>query len=269
MAKINVNKEVKKSAGFKPRRDINEGLNLGFLIKVEVTEEEKPKINDKGQEDAYEYAGFMIPTLRFTFHNFVLPEAIDKAERIFQHSEKPIVSTRNDGNAIDSKWVISFYENMFDRILHLYTVYTGTDNYQALEDLPEIDENAPVEKRIKQFKTFFTKVADAFNKAKSGNPVFVDSKNNNIVLWMKLLPEPQNGYFYAFPQQVKQGFVELYKPGVPPVIEVKPSESLELRSNSKEKKEAGDGTTKHKATVTDFSQFNPAIAEALAKAQGK
>ncbi|KAF5080413.1 hypothetical protein DSECCO2_120570 [anaerobic digester metagenome] len=266
MAKIaNVKKDVKKAPSFKPDRNVFGGLNLGCLVKVEVLEEDKPKIDDKGIEDPYEYAGCMIPSLRFTFVNHVLPDAIDKAERIFQHTEKVIISTLNNGQPMKPTFLDQLYNEMFDRIVHIYTEFAGCDNYQELEDLPEIDETAPAEKRVKQFKNFFNKVADAFNKAKGGKPVFVNAQNIPYVLWLKLLPNNDNGYWYDFPVKVKQGFIELYRPGVPPVIEVKANESLELRVNPKEKKEGSATATTTTGKVVDTAAFGPNIAAALSE----
>jgi hypothetical protein len=226
--KFDSKKEVAKTLKFKPNPELG-GLVLGTLENVEVITAESPKIKDDGSENMYEYAGLQLPILKFTFRNHVRPEDKDKAERFFIHAERPIVSKTNDGVEMDEKVVLGLYEQMWDRIKHIHDTFRFDPNYAPFKELDEINEKAAPDVRIKQLTKFFNTVATAFNDGKAGK-IYQDEKGNSLVCWMKLVAEYPRARYLVFPNWVEEGFIERYKPGVPPVIELKPKDSQTLKS---------------------------------------
>jgi hypothetical protein len=235
MARFNVNKEVTKSLKFKP--GIN-GLCKAYIKSVEVIENDVPKENDKGVASDYEYAGHKVTSLKFVFGNVITTDDVDKSERLHTHIESIIISTKNDGTPMNEKTLNGLYEQMWDRILHIHNAFQGTENYQPFDELPEINEKATVEQRVKQFKAFFTKVADGFNKGKSGNPVYL-AGGKAIPCWMKLVASYPDRKWLALPTFVGEGFIEKIKTGVPPTIELKPNESIQLVAGATKGKTSG------------------------------
>lgn len=238
--KFDPKKQVTSNLKFKPSNydDLN-GLVLGTLQKVEVELEESPKIKDDGSENPYQFAGMKVPTLKFIFKNHLRPEDKDRADRFFTHAEKNIVSVKNNGEKIAPRKLESLYDSMWSRIKHIHDAFENTPNYKPFESLPEIDPAAPDDKLNEQFINFFQTVADAFNKGKDGKPIFVDDKGVNIVCYMKLVADYNTRKYLAFPTYVGEGFIERYKVGVPPTIELKPSETQKLSSSEESSKERG------------------------------
>lgn len=224
--KFDGKKKVTQNLKFKP--DPKHGnLCIGYLNKVSVDTVESPLVDDKGNPNKWEFAGIKVPRLVLEYRN--IPEKNTDPERFYFHTEGPITQTRNDGTSVEEKKIQSMYTALFDRIIHMYNVYEGASNYQELEIEVEIDEKNNAENRAKQMTKFFKDVAYAFNKGKDEKPVFMEG-NKHIPLYMKLLPDYQRGVRLEFPTFVGEGFVEVTKEGIPPVIEIKPNESVELVS---------------------------------------
>ena len=146
-----------------------------------------------------------------------------------------IGSLRTDGSPIEDTTLGALYESMWDRIKHIHDAFSAAPNYKAIESLPSINEHGEAAKRVEQFTKFFQAIADAFNEGKGGKPIFVDAEGKTLPLWMKLIAEYKEGKWLQFPTFVGEGFIELYKPGVPPTIEVKPGESVVLRVKGEKK----------------------------------
>jgi hypothetical protein len=237
--KFDAKKEVTRSLKFKPNADLD-NLCLGTLQGVEVVITESPKIKEDGSENPYEYAGLELPNLKFTFKNHIRPEDKDKAERFFIHVEKPIVSKTNKGETMTEKTILDLYEQMWDRIKHIHDAYSTSPNYVPFGDLGELNEKAAPDVRIKQLTKFFTVVAAAFNDGKAGK-IFQDEKGNGIITWMKLVADYSSAKFLVFPTWPGEGFIEKYTPGVPPTIELKPSESQVLKANKKDAESNASG----------------------------
>lgn len=238
--KFDKNKEVTNKLKFKPIPEFN-NLCLGHLEDVRVEVNEVPKVNDKGQESTWEYAGLNIPQLVFEFKNDPYKEE-KVVERFYFHRERIIGSLTKNGDQIDSKILESLYGSMWDRIKHIHDAYSSMPNYKPFEDdIPEIDETAPSETRVQQFTKFFNFVAAAFNKGKDDKTPIYKKNGANITMNMKLVAEYKEGKYLAFPTFVGEGFIEVHVTGVEPTIELKPNETVVLAGKSSGSSEASTG----------------------------
>lgn len=239
--KFDPKKDVTRSLKFKPLEDLG-NLCLGTLEKAEVIMNDVPKFKNDGSESPYEFAGHTVPSLRFTFKNFLREDDKDRAERWFNFVESVIIYKKNDGTPMKQKDLESIYEQMWDRIKHIHDAYKNDVNYKPFGELPEIDEKADVEARIIQFTKFFKAIAEAFNKGKNDKPIFVDQDDNSLPVALKLVPEYQTGKWLTFPTYVGEGFIERYHKGVPLTIELKPGETVTLKGGKREGEKSGAGS---------------------------
>lgn len=253
--KADVNKDVTASLKFKPSvyKDLN-GLCLGQLVGVEVTSEESPKILDDGSENPYQFAGLKVPKIKWNFKNVVRKEDEDKADRFFFHVEKPIISVKNDGEKMTDKSLESLYTQMWDRTKHIHDAFKNDPNYKPIAELPDIDPTAPEEKLVEQFTKFFEAIADAFNKGKNDKPIYQDEEGKGLTCYMKLVAEYGQRRYLVFPTYVGEGFIERFKKGVPPTIELKPKDTQELAAsgNTKSKEESNTATTGYEDLPEDI-----------------
>lgn len=229
--KFNAKKEVTNRLKFKPIKEFDD-LCLGHLEDVRVEINEVKKVNDKGQESTWEYAGNMIPQLVFEFKNDAFKDE-KVVDRYYLHRERIIGAVHSDGSPIADTKLEGMYGSMWDRIKHIHDAYSGSPNYKPFDDeVPEINEKATVEERVKQFTKFFKFVADAFNKGADGQTPIYKSAGKPIVMNMKLVAEYKEGKYLAFPTFVGEGFIEVHKSGVEPTIEIKPNETVKLSSST-------------------------------------
>ncbi len=231
--KFDANKEVTNKLKFKP--DINLGnLCLGKIVSVEVVKTEVAKIDEKGKERAWEYAGLElpVPSLSITFKQVHTADSKDKADRFYTFRENIIGSTKTNGEPIEGDILESLYQSMWDRIKHIHDAFANTPNYKAFTSLPEINERGKAIDRLKQFTAFFETIAEGFTKGKNDKPVYELTDGTSIKVWMKLIAEYKEGKYLTFPKFVGEGFIERYIDGVPPTIEIKGSESVILKSKS-------------------------------------
>ena len=226
--KFDAKKEVTNKLKFKPNPELN-NLTLAIIESVEVVKNEVPKVNDKGQEATWEYAGHTLPTLTIRFKQHHRKNDIDKAERFLTYRENIIGAVKSNGDAIDDSVLVALYEAMWDRIKHIHDAFAGTANYKEFSDLPEINERGKVEDRVKQFTAFFEAVARGFNEGKNSAPVY-QVEGKPIIVWLKVVSEYREGKYLTIPTFVGEGFIEKYNPDVPPTIELKPNETVVLRS---------------------------------------
>lgn len=241
--KFDPTKEVTKNLKFKPLVDLG-NLCLGVLEKVEVIMNEVPKFKPDGSESAFEYAGNTVPSLKWVFKNHLRKDDKDRADRYFTYIESLIVSRKNDGTLMGDKTLEDLYTQMWDRIKHIHDAFKNDPNYKPFVELPEIDEKAAVEVRIAHFTKFFKAIADGFNKGKGDKAIFVDGEGKGLPLLMKLVGNYPDNKWLTFPTFVNEGFIERYKPGVPPTIEVKPGEIIHLGSGQgKANKGSGEGSS--------------------------
>ena len=246
--KFDSSKKVTRDLKFKPIPELD-NLCLGHIQKVEIVDIENRVTNDKGQESKYEYAGLTEPRIKFTFKNDGLGAKQPDEDRYHYHIEKPIISIKNNGEEMSEQALENLYMQMFDRLKHIYDAYEGTGNFKTMPStIPEINEKAPAKERINQFREFFEFFVNIFNTgADKENPVFVDKDKDgnlvNVVMVMKLVAEYREGKWLEFPTFVGEGFIERYKAGKKPTIELKPSETVKLKSSDKDesKDESGGG----------------------------
>ena len=242
MAKLVSSKQVKTVLPFKPDPNLN-NLSLGILQDVQFSEEEAPSLKDDGTPNPYQFAGMKVPRLTFVFKQHHLSNSPDKADRFYFHSFTPIVTVKNDGTAMEQKDVEGLYDNMFNHIIHMHTTFEGTPNYKPLVDM-EIDENAPVQELLAQTATTFKAIQESFMKGKDGEkPIFVDTKGNYIILYVKLVTS-KDGTRLEFPKFVQTGFLEIFKAGVLPSIEllVSRGETITLTAKNSKKASAAPNT---------------------------
>ena len=255
--KFDVKKEVTNRLKFKPNPELDD-LCLGYIEDVEVVMTEVAKINDKGQESTWEYAGHTIPMLAITFRNYVRKDDADKADRYYVHRERIIGSVMTNGDKIAKKVLESIYESMWSRIKHIHDAFVGDVNYAPFTSVPGIDEYGKVEERVAQFTAFYNSIADAFNKGKNDKPIYQNADGKGLPCWMKLVAEYKQRKWLEFPTFVGEGFIERYKEGVPPTIELKPAETIQLAAPKGSVKPSG-------ATDDDYDSLPEEIRQALGK----
>jgi len=223
MFKFEGKKEVLSDLGFKPDMTIG-GLCKARLISVEVVEAETKKIKEDGSESTWEYAGYTIPSLIFTFHQEKANPT--QRDRVLRHIEGVITFKDGSGMDIDLEKLAPVFEGMNSRIVHIHDAFKGDPNYKELPDLT-FDEKGGTEKRVAEWKKFFTAIAEAFNNGKNSKPIFVDGKGTSLPLFVKILADKDTGSYYTLPGYVGKGFIERNKQ-LPPSIELSPSEKDKL-----------------------------------------
>lgn len=224
-------KEVVSDLGFQPEEKVK-GLCRGRLVKVEVLLNKVEKVKEDGSESTWEYAGYEIPSLMFTFHQ----EKNNPAERqrVLRHVERVITFKDASGAVIDINKLVPIFENMNNRIVHIHNSFASDPNYAELPDL-DFDEKGDSAKRVASWKKFFGAIADAFEKGKNNKPVYVDAKSIALPLYLKVLADYETGSYYTLPNYVGKGFIERNK-GQAPSIEIGPGEVDKLKLVAKKKK---------------------------------
>lgn len=249
--KINTTKDVAKRKLFLPEEKTN-FIPLAMLESVTVVETEMPIADDKGVPSTYEYAGFMLPSLQFTFKQAFAEE--DAPERYLQHVEKPMALKNKDGELIDDKTIESVIQGSFDRIRHIYEDgFKKSPNYKAVDwsKLPELKEKADVQERLESYKAFYEFIADAFNKGKvigvagSANstqlPVFMATPTKHVYVWLKVIAHMPDMAYLCLPTYIGRGFVEPFSEKYPkPTIYFEGKETYVL-SKGKTKSANADG----------------------------
>lgn len=236
--KFDANKQVESRFPLKPDKNTF-SMTLAEIESVEVKNYEVVLIDDKGAETKSEFKGLTVPRLSITWKNHKVTE--DQEERFHTLSFGPIVSIMNDGVPMTKKVLTSLYTQMNDNLMHIHNCYKKAPNYKPITSIPDIDETATAEARVKQFKAYFDSFAEAFNgKGKDAKPIFVDEKGKSIPVWLKLLAGYKDPSRHETPSFVKQGFTEIaikLKDGSwkKPLIEVSPNESIELVAKNAKK----------------------------------
>jgi hypothetical protein len=246
MIKFNVNEDVTSKLKFKPNPTLN-NLCLGTLENVSVQYSDIEAVDNKGVKKDWEFSGMKIPRLVFEFKNVVADTDVDKAERTFIHSESVITITKNTGEKVEKKTVNDLYHAMWKRIKHIHDAYKDSPNFVAIKTLPEMIDDGTAQERAKNFDEFFTAIAAVFSN-KEGKKIYQNAKEQGIITFMKLVALKDNKYL-TFPTYVGEGFIEAYKEGVPPTIELKPSETVVIKSSDKE------NATNTKEAVNELPDF--------------
>ena len=248
-------KTVTQDLTFKPDPSIG-NLVKCYLKEVKVVENKVEKVDDNGVEKAWEYAGYTVPYLQFTF----VQAKKDKSERdrILRHVENVLTFVNKDGQKVDNNALQNLFIGMNDRIVHLHEAFKNDVNYKALPDL-EFEEAGTAKERLSSFKKLFTAIADAFNKGKNDKPIFIDGKGEPSLVYLKIVPDYRTKAFYTIPTYVGKGFIERAI-GVPS-IELTPTELANHKLVAKGVK-ATDTTESSLA----HEELDPTVAALIGKA---
>lgn len=219
---------------FKPREEFN-NLCQAHLVSVEIKETITPKVDDKGVASTYEYAGVSIPTLVFKYKEETIPT--DEEDRYYTDNYRIVTTTKNDGSKVDAKTYASILTETYRHCRHRLDAYVGTPNFKEPGFPKPIDMNAPVGERIEQWRAFCQFFVDAFNKGNNDKPVFVNEKDEPIVVWIKLIAHYPDGKYLSAPGFVGEGYIERVVDGKKPAIELKPGETVKLSEGSSKTKE--------------------------------
>lgn len=235
MADFNVNKEVTSKLRFKPE-EANGNLCRGYLVGVEVVENEVGKTNAKGELSTWEFAGLTIPRLIFHFEQHKSSN-LDKT-RYYDRVETIIGNVQNEANGggnIATSTLDALYEQQWDRIKHIHDCYTGLTNYTAFgKDVEEAGKklfagyaasNKTAESTVKLFTTYFKAIAKAFNEGKNGKAIYI-IEEKPVLCWMKLVSDYKTHKYLGFPTFVGTGFIELHRKDVKPTISFTASETI-------------------------------------------
>lgn len=221
-------KQVTQDLGFKPQEELD-FLTKGHLVSVKVVEKKVEKKKDDGSDNLWEYAGFTVPHLQFTF----IQAKKDKNERnrVLNHVENVITFKSNEGVAIDMSVIESLFEQMNDRVVHIHDAFKDEGNYAPMPDF-EFSQGATIKERLEAFKVLFENIAQAFNVGLNDKPLYIDKDGKPVPLYIKILPEYKRGTYYTLPTYVNKGFIERCH-GSKPFIELTATEkaNIELRSS--------------------------------------
>lgn len=258
--KFKGDKVVTQDLTVKPDPEIG-NLIKGYLKSVTVEETVVPKVNETtGQESTWEYAGYKVPYLRFTFVQQKKKD--DTRDRYLKYNESVFTFVNKEGSPVDMSTIEKLFETMNDRIVHIHQAFKDDVNYKELPDL-EFNEKGDAKTRLESFKAFYTAVADAFNKGANDKPIYADANNNLLPVFIKVLPDYQSKKFYTLPSFVGKGFIERARGGKP-MIELSATElaNFELKVTGADAK----GATGIAKGATDLSQedIDPAVKAMLA-----
>lgn len=274
---LGVEGEVAKQKRFKPLKSLN-GLCIGTLESVVLTETEVGTVKKDGTPSTWEYAGTKLPYLVFNFKSYRVPGNQETdVDRIFTFSEKVIGSIKNDGSPMEDKSLKGLYESMWFRIKHLLDIYTKESrvDISANENLKKalaiistetVIKGNNKQVRIDAFKNLFQVVATIFNTGKDGSPIYMRAANVPMVTFIKLLPDYYSHKFFTFPTFVGDGFIEIARTNSKgelvssPSIEIKAGETIELR-DGKGKLATGTG-----GADADNGVISPEITDPLVRA---
>lgn len=262
------NVSVTSDKKFKPRAEFN-NLCLGRLVSVEIKETTTPAIDEKGIASTYEYAGVPVPTIVFRYKEE--PTAEDKTERFYTDNFRIVTTKKSDGSAISLKNFGSILMEAYRHCRHRLDAYVNLPNYVDAGFPKPIDMNADINTRIEQWRAFCQFFVDAFNKGKDGNPVFIGADGESALVWIKLTAHYNDRKYLCAPGFVGEGYIELYREGIAPAIELKPGETIELADGADEAK-AGTTAAAEAGTTMGYGAVPGAVpmtAEKLAEIQNR
>ena len=248
-------KVVTSDLSFKPDPLLG-NLVKCYLKEVKVVENKIEKTKEDGSDNTWEYAGYTVSYLQFTFVQ--IKKDKNERDRILRHIESVITFVTSEGQKVDDNTIVSLFTQMNDRIVHIHDAFKNDPNYKPLLDL-EFDEKGSQKERLENFKKFFLAIEAAFNKGKNDKPIFIDAKGQFAPLYLKVLPDYKTKSFYGIPAFVNKGFVERCFDQAPS-IELTPAEKADFELKSKKgKKVAGDAAG---STVT-HDDVDPAVADLI------
>lgn len=234
------------------------GATPAKLVAVEVIETEK---FEKG-----EFAGFAVPKLVFRFENHKIltherDKFIDHMESVVSTKKKVVIGNEETYEDMPEATILKMVTDQWKRIKALVQGFhyskEVTPNYREIEAIGEkeakvLDNIALIkgtpDKRIAAYKALFSMIATFANgDGKEVKPIFTGKNDKPLSLFIKLLPEYNNGTFYTFPNFTGRGLIEVMiwdnnKIVAPQVIKFSPNESLELRAKKSRKSQISKDT---------------------------
>lgn len=225
---------VESRLGFKPSKEILNGLCIGKIISAEVVESDISATNEDGTPSTWEMAGKKTYSLLVTYKQ-VNNDPKDTSERIITQRETVVSSTLKNGDPLDVKTWTNLVTNSYARMQHLVNAFDKANITPIGKKVPEVSfgyDDAP-EVRIAAMKKVYEHYAAVLNAPNAEKkPRFED-----VSLWMRVVAEPVKGTYYVIPSFVQKGIFEVLRKGINPIIELLPSDSIELTKKSSKKNE--------------------------------
>lgn len=230
MMMMNFDVKLAKTPKFEPIKQYGD-LCVGKLIGVTVEERPLNENKEDGTPSTYEFAGHTIPRLVFTFHNHIL-KGIDEVNREFI-KDYSVITYAGDAETPDSlKNKKLVYQGMFDQIQYMMQFFMSINKGLTPPVLKGINPTATTEERIIQTRDFFTAVANWFNTALVGKPVYKIAEQARILAIKLVARKKQNakgGHYLVldFPGFIKEGFLDVFTSlTVKPAIKIGNGESV-------------------------------------------
>lgn len=109
------------------------------------------------------------------------------------------------------------------RIAHIFNTFMGTEAHSRVNEGEGLgaDADQTIEDDKEFAKAFFEAIANSFNTARAGGPVFNDAKGNPIYVWMRLV---YNGGRLGFP--LYPNFLDVFEQGRPTYLRTGKSDVL-------------------------------------------
>jgi len=240
--KIDINKTVTSRLNIQPEKLPTGGYKYDGLCPIRfVGCSITTQTAEKGQ-----FAGIETKVLNFDFVNY--KTSASDPDRYLTHQEKVIGTQKKDGESyvdMDRAIVDKLIENMWGRVKHILDSCMGLANYRdIIKDVnltkviafPDTNDGAKI---AEAFDKFYQFVCDFVNgDGKKILPIYLNTDGKGVALWAKLLSAYPDFKRYAFPTFVGQGFLEKInftgdKPVPAKIIQIKPSETLELASGKR------------------------------------
>jgi len=215
---------VESRLTFQPDANINKGLCMGKLIRIEIEEHEVPKLKEDGSISSWEFAGNVLPTLIFEFKQ-INNDPKDTAERFLIHRET-IIGGKSNGEPLEPKTWEDLITAQYNRLQHIVNAFDKANIGTKSKNLNKFEmSNADsVEVKITKTRKFFEHFVKQI-KGTEEKPRF-----ENVLLWMRVIAIPNSFKYYGLPAFVGQGFLEVIKQGTAPTIKIGINDSLVLVS---------------------------------------
>lgn len=220
-----INNETRSTSlkKFRPKVDVNNGLCVGALTDVNVSDVEIQT------DSKFEYfRGHTVPRLNFVFESREDPKGVKPATYIqsflpIEHSPETV-----DGGDKEWKW-----DQLASMVKHIYLVFADRESLTKEEidklsvEFEDVDENGnflEVEPDvvIDAYRKFFHNIESLF---KNGDkPIYKDASGKDVILWMKLIISFKgrnvNNGDPGFPNFPGEGVIEKKIKGVNPDLQI-------------------------------------------------
>ena len=263
LASIDTN--VEQKLGFKPDANINDGICLGTLIRLELVEKENPKVDDDGNVSTYFYKGITTTSLLLEFQQ-INTDKSDTHQRFYLHIENPVVGIKSNGDAMTDKVFIDLVTQQFARLQHIVNeldLGLGKKSKDISELTMSLDDSAELlaEKFKKMYVHFFNQISGCVDYKKNKED-FVP-RWTKVALWIKLVAEYNSGKRYSFPTFPKKGFIEVVKQGVKTKLAIDANETLELKSGKTSKSMDKPSEQSHSTNVSETPSVDDLLRDIM------